>query len=382
MPLEISYDEFGPEKIFIVHNEKVSLHGFVVIDNTARGKGKGGIRMTPSVSIEEVAKLARTMTWKNALADLPFGGAKAGIVADDRKISLSQKYEIIREFARALRPICPSLFIAGPDMNTGEAEMKIFAEANGKWNSATGKPANVCMQLFGKPGEKCGIPHEFGSTGFGVYHATKIAAEFLKLKLKEATFAIEGFGNVGTFVAQYLSKEARFVAVSDSKGVIYDAEGLDYEKLMKVKNKKGSVTAYGKGKVLQGKGIISLPVDILITAAVPDLIKKEDASKIKSKLIVEGSNIPMTAEVEETLHKRGILVVPDFVANAGGVISSYAEYKGYNPKRMFETVEQKIKQNVKRVLKEAAAKRAKPRDAAMELAIKRVREAMAKRKKF
>ena len=214
---QIEYDEFGPEKMLIVHNKKVGLYGFTVIDNTALGKGKGGIRMTPSVTVGEVAKLARTMTWKNAMADLPFGGAKSGIVADDRKISLQQKYDIVREFGKALRPISPKIYVAAPDMNMGEKEIQIFVEGNGNWHSATGKPANVCMKLFGKKGEKCGIPHEFGSTGFGVYHATKVAAKFLKMDLKNATFAVEGFGNVGTFLTQYLSKHAKFVAVSDSK---------------------------------------------------------------------------------------------------------------------------------------------------------------------
>ncbi|MEK6839644.1 MAG: Glu/Leu/Phe/Val dehydrogenase dimerization domain-containing protein, partial [Nanoarchaeota archaeon] len=125
----VVYDEFGPEKILEVYNPKIGMRGFVVIDNVSLGPGKGGIRMTPSVTIDEVAKLARTMTWKNALADLPFGGAKAGIIADDRVITKQKKKDIIQEFARAIKIICPKLYIAGPDMNTGEEEMRWFVEA-------------------------------------------------------------------------------------------------------------------------------------------------------------------------------------------------------------------------------------------------------------
>lgn len=372
---EIKYDEFGPEKIYIVYNKKVGLYGFTVIDNTALGKGKGGIRMTPTVSVGEVASLARTMTWKNSLAGIPFGGAKSGIRVNPKQISLKEKYKIVEEFAKALKPICPSLYVAGPDMNMGEKEMRVFANANGRWRSATGKPANMCE------GKKCGIPHEYGSTGFGVYHACKVAAEFAGLDLSKATFAVEGFGNVGTFVAKFLSREARFVAVSDSKGAIYYKEGFDYSRLMRVKKEKRTVTAYGRGRVFKNsKKIIEMPVDILITAAVPHLIRKEDINKIKAKIIVEGSNIPVTPDVERVLHKKGILVVPDFVANAGGVISSYIEYIGKTPKYMMKVVERKIVKNTKQVLRRAFNENIMPRDAAMKIAVERVKKAMSKRR--
>src|SRR3989344_9480268 len=380
---QVKYDEFGPELIYAVHDAKVGMRGFLVLDNTALGLGKGGIRMTPSVSIGEVSKLARTMTWKNAIAELPFGGAKAGIILDDRKVSAEQKQKVMAAFARALRPICPSRYVAGPDMNTGEQEMKTFAEANGNWHASTGKPANYCMKFMKhEKGEKCGIPHEFGSTGFGVYHATKVAAAFAGLDLAKATFAVEGFGNVGTFLAKYLSKEAKFIAVSDSKGVLYNKEGIDYEKMMHTKEQKGTVTAYGKGEVLSdSKKILDIPADILITAAVPNLILREDVQRIKAKLIVEGSNIPATEEVEKAMTARKILVVPDFVANAGGVISSYAEYKGHNPKHMFELVEGKIVRNTQLILAGAKSAGISPRDAAMKIAIARVRKAMDAREK-
>lgn len=377
----IEHDEFGPEKIVEVYDSKTGMRGILVIDNTALGPGKGGIRMTPTVDVTEVFRLARTMTWKCALAELPFGGAKSGIIADPKKLTQDEKKRIVQAFAKALKPLSPSQYIAAPDVNTAEEEMKWYADANGSWKSCTGKPANVCMKIFGKPGEKCGIPHEFGSTGFGVAHATAIACAHAGVELKGATVAIEGFGNVGTFAFRHLSAMgANIVAVSDSKGAVYDGDGLDFRRMSEVKEKTGSVINYKPGTVLKGKELFELVVDVIIPAALPDVINKENVERVKAKIIVEAANIPMATEIETVLHKNGALVVPDFVANAGGVISSYAEYRGYNPQRMFSLVEKKIRENVKRVLEHAKKKALEPREAAMQIAVERVRKAMARRK--
>jgi len=359
----VEFDEFGPEKIFQVYNPKVGMVGFVVIDSLALGPGKGGIRLTPTVSIEEVSRLARAMTWKNSLADLPFGGAKAGIIANPKEITEKKKFEIIQAFSEAIKPICPSLYIAGPDMNTTEKEMEVFAKANGSNNSATGKPKTMN-----------GLPHELGSTGFGVYHSTIIGIRRKGLQ-KDSSIAIEGFGNVGEFVAKFLTENGyNVVAVSDSKGVIYNDKGLNFKKLKDIKDKTGSVINYPEGKKFSSNEIINLKTDILITAAIPDLIKSNDVNKLKFKMIVEGSNIPTTPNIEELLHKKNILVIPDFVANAGGVISSYVEYTGGTEKTMFNIVEEKIKKNTELVLKNSEKQNKKPRDAAQEIAEKRVRK--------
>ncbi|MFH0714693.1 MAG: Glu/Leu/Phe/Val dehydrogenase, partial [Candidatus Diapherotrites archaeon] len=354
----IEFDDFGPENVFEVYNPKIGMHGFVVIDNTALGPGKGGIRMTPSVSADEVCKLARNMTWKNAMADLPFGGAKSGIVCDPKKISPKQKDEIIAEFARALKPVCPSKYVAAPDMNMAEHEMEVFAKANGSMQSCTGKPK-----------ELGGIPHELGSTGYGVFESAQIAAKHAGISLKGATVAVEGFGNVGAFAAKYAEEAgAKLIAVSDSKGVVWNEKGLSFERLEKIKQKKGSVTQYGEGKILSTEKIVEIEVDILITAAVPDLINEKNVQKVKAKLIVEGSNIPMKLELEEVLYKKGILVVPDFVANAGGVISSYIEYVQGTPEQMWKMVEEKVRYNTKLVLKESKTRNISPRKVAEEIA--------------
>lgn len=359
----VIYDEFGPEKILEVYHPKAGLHGFVVIDSLALGPGKGGIRLTPTVSIEEVSRLARAMTWKNSLADLPFGGAKAGIIANPKEITLKKKYELIKIFSESIKSICPSLYIAGPDINTTEKEMEIFAKANGNNKSATGKPKSMK-----------GLPHELGSTGLGVYHSTLIAMKYKGLS-KKASIAIEGFGNVGEFVCKYLIENGyNVVAVSDSKGVIYNEKGFNFSKLKQIKEKTGTVTNYNDGKVLPSHEITNLNTDILITAAIPDLIKIGDVDNLKFKLIVEGSNIPTTQDVEEILHKKNVLVVPDFVANAGGVISSYVEYIGKDEKYMFKLVEEKIKKNTELVLSNSEKKNCSPRESALEIAEKRVRK--------
>ncbi len=360
----INFDEFGPEKIIEVYNPKVGMRGFVVIDNTALGPGKGGIRMTPTVTSEEVFRLARAMTWKNALADIPFGGAKSGIVADSRQLTPKHKQAIVEAFSKAIKVVVPDQYVAAPDMNMAEIEMEWFAKANGSKQSTTGKPSSMG-----------GLPHELGSTGFGVFHATKVAAPFAGLDLKNATVAIEGFGNVGYFAAKHLTEHgAKLIAVSDSRGTIHNSEGLDFKKLAKTKKEKGSVIHYKPGNKDCCEDILAIKADILITAAVPDLIKVSDVRRLKFKLIVEGSNIPMTPGTEELIREKGILVVPDFVANVGGVISSYVEYKGGTEKEMFKLVENKITNNTKIVLETAKKRKISPRQSALAIAKKRIRE--------
>ncbi len=379
MEIDRLADEWGPEKIIEIYDPKLMLKGILVIDNTALGRGKGGLRMTPTVTVKEIFRLARTMTWKCALAELPFGGAKSGIIAHAEDLEKGRKERLIRAFSKALKPVVPSLYVAGPDVNTGEEEMKWFAEANGSRMACTGKPWYMCV----KPGEKCGIPHEYGSTGFGVAQSTLMAAEHVGLDIENTTVAIEGFGNVGTFTARFLSEYgSKIVAVSDSKGVIHNLDGLNVKKLLEVKRKTGSVINYKPGEVLAGKELFGLLVDILIPAALSDSINKNNLNEIKAKIVVEASNIPMTPEIEEILHRRRILVVPDMVANAGGVISSYAEFKGYNPQDMFRILERKMKKNVRMVLDGAKVKRVKPRDVAIEIAQTRIKKAMAKKSRI
>jgi len=250
----------------------------------------------------------------------------------------------------------------------------VISEENGSMKACTGKPAHMCV----KPGVKCGIPHEYGSTGFGVAKATFTAANYIGLDVEGATAAIEGFGNVGSHVTKYLTQiGVGVVSVSDSKGCIYNPDGLEYEKLYKVKEETGSVINYRPGKVLDNKEIFELPVDILIPAALPDVIRKDNVDRVQAKMVVEAANIPVTPEIEEILRKRGVLVVHDIVANAGGVISSYAEYVGYNPKQMLKLVQRKIRRNARTVLEYAEEKGVGLRDAALNIAKERIRKALS-----
>jgi glutamate dehydrogenase/leucine dehydrogenase len=196
------------------------------------------------------------------------------------------------------------------------------------------------------------------------------------LDIDNATAAIEGFGNVGSFVAEYLTQiDVKVVAVSDSKGCIYSPDGLDYEKLLDVKTETGSVINYRPGKVIENRELFELPVDILIPAALPDVINRYNSDRVKAKMVVEAANLPVSPETEKDLEERGVFVVPDILANAGGVISSYAEYRGYNPKRMLELVQRKIRQNTVKVIETALNNDIALRDAAMNIAKERIQKA-------
>ncbi len=357
-------DEFGPERVFEVYDPKTKMHGVLVIDNTARGPGKGGIRLVPDISAQEVFGLARAMTWKNALAEIPFGGAKAGIKADPKTVD---KSAVMRAFADKIRDVVPHLYVAGPDMNTTEKEMAVFADEIGTLKASTGKPSSMG-----------GLPHELGSTGFGVAQSTFVALEHAKIDVNGTKVALEGFGNVGTFTMKFLTERgAKIVAISDSRGTAYLESGFDYLKMMETKASKGTVTAYPGAKVLPAADLFGLKVDVLIPGARPNVITDANKAQINAKIIVEAANIPISAAIENELAERGILVIPDFVANAGGVISSYIEHVGGSEKEMFAMVEGRIVKNTRLMLENA--KNLKTRESALVIAKARVKDAMDNR---
>lgn len=361
----IENDEWGPQRVLEVYDPKLNFSGVVVIDSTAIGPGKGGMRMVPDLTVGEVFGLARAMTWKNALADIPFGGAKSGIRADPKTVD---KEAVLRSFARLLAPVIPDYYISGPDMNITEREMGWFSDELHEKNACTGKPLSMG-----------GLPHELGSTGFGVVQATQVAMEHMKKDISGATVAIEGYGNVGTFTHKFLEGlGAKVVAISDSKGTAYREGGFEFEKAIDTKHKERTITAYEGAEKRDGKDLFSLDVDILIPGARPDVITMDNVNDVKARLVVEAGNLPMTKEVEEVLAKKGVMVVPDFVANAGGVISSYVEYINGTPGQMFKMVEEKIKNNTAAVLE--STEDLKTRDAALRLAQTRVKNAMAHRR--
>jgi len=358
-------DEFGPEKILITYDQKTKMKGIVVIDNSSLGPGKGGIRLAPDITVTEVFRLARVMTWKNALAELPFGGGKSGVKGNPH----ADKTSMMKAFGRALKSLCPHEYLAGPDMGTGAEDMRAFVEGAGNPKAATGKPEDLG-----------GLPHEFGSTGFGVVESTEVAADFAGIGLKGTTVAIEGFGNVGSFAMKFLSeKGAKIVAVSDSKGTVHDANGLNYDELMKTKKEKGSVVDHPSGNKLSTEELFGLDVTILIPGARPDVINEKNVNNVRAKILVEAANIPVKMDSEMLLYRKGVMIVPDLIANAGGVISSYIESIGGSKEQAFISISEKVRKNTKLVLEKAKNESIPTRDAAMVIAKERVLAAMSKR---
>lgn len=373
-------DEWGPEKVLQVYDPDTGMKGVLVIDNTSKGPGKGGIRFAPSVTPLEVFRLARTMTWKCAASGLPFGGAKGGIIADPNKVD---RVSWMKSFAKMIRPYCPSQYIAATDVGTTELDMAIFAHEIGDMRACTGKPS-----------ELGGIPHELGTTGYGVSVALQTAFDILKelkiiqLSKSQTRVVIQGFGNVGSFAARFLDQNGiKVVGVSDVSGFIYskDKNGLNIPKLMKDMKGKAKLSDLKDYEYdLRDKDeIFEIDLDIFIPAAMGGVINNKTAPKLLGngvKMVVEAANIPTTVDACEYLYKNKIWIIPDFLANAGGVIGSFVEYQGRTEKEAFDLIEYKITKNIKEVLTEAIMKEENPRKIATELSKQIVYRAMLLRK--
>ena len=360
-------DDFGPEKVVYISNAAAGLRAIVVIDNTAIGPSLGGVRMAPDVTFEECARLARAMSLKNAAAGLPHGGGKSVIMANPA-IPLAEKERLIRAFAQAIAQLTD--YVPGPDMGTNETCMAWVRDEIGR---AVGLPRVVG-----------GIPlDEIGATGLGVAAAANVAEEFTGIALDGARVAIQGYGAVGKHAARYLAQEgARVVAVADSRGTALNAEGFELSKLDALKADGRPVTDYAGADIADRDAVITADCDILVPAARPDIIDTKNAGAIQAKLIVQGANIPATARAEAALHDRGVLVIPDFIANAGGVICASVEYRGGTEAQAMSTIAEKIRRNTQDVLAEVRAHGTLPRAAANAMAEARLRKAMALRRRF
>ncbi len=358
-------DEFGPARIIHIHRASIGLKAILVVDNAACGATVGGIRMAPDVSVEECFRLARAMTWKNAAAGLPHGGGKSVIFGDPRMPAV-QKEQMIRAFAEAIRDIID--YIPGPDMGTDEQCMGWIKDETGR--------------AVGLPGAVGGIPlDEIGATGFGLAACVDVAREFIGLDLKSARIAVQGFGAVGKHVARFLAeKGCVLVAASDSKGTLADPSGLDIGALLALKEAGRPLREYDKGAKLAAEAIVDVDCDIWIPAARPDVLRADNVSRLRAKLVPQGANIPCTPEAEQALHQRGVLTVPDFIANAGGVICASIEYRGGTQRAAFDYIDERIRANTWVVLEESRRAKTLPRAAATALAARRVRAAMQTRR--
>jgi glutamate dehydrogenase (NAD(P)+) len=358
-------DEFGPVKVVYVREPRLGLQAVLVVDNVARGPSIGGLRIAPDVSIDECYRLARTMTMKSSAADLPHGGGKSVLWGDPR-MPRERKEALVRTFAHALRNEADYIF--GPDMGTDETCMAWIEDEIGR---ATGLPAAVG-----------GIPlDELGATGWGLLHCADVAARHIGMKLEGARVAIQGFGAVGRHAARFLAtRGALLVAASDTRGTIADDRGIDVAALIRLKEEGRTVCDHPSGRKLDRDAVIDVDCDIWIPAARPDVIDEENVGRLRTKLVLQGANIPFTPGAERALHARGVLVLPDFIANAGGVICAALEYGGATRGQAFQAIEEKIRANTAAVLDAVARRRVPPRAAAVDLAVERVRAAMKTRR--
>jgi glutamate dehydrogenase (NAD(P)+) len=358
-------DELGPAKIIHVYEPSVGLRGVLVVDNVARGPAIGGLRMGPEVSTEECFRLARAMTLKNAAADLPHGGGKS-VIYGDPKMPKKDKERLIRAFASSLREIQEYIF--GPDMGTDEECMAWVKDEIGR---AVGLPTD-----FG------GIPlDEIGATAWGLLHATEVALEYRDFDMEGARVVVQGFGAVGKHSARFLTeKGAVLVGAADSRGTIYNPQGLDVGALIELKQAGKSVADYPDGKKFDREAVIEIECDIWIPAAQPDVIDENNVSRMKTKLVVEGANIPITCGAEQYLHEKGVLCLPDIIANAGGVICAAMEYQGALQSAAFQAIEEKLRRNTKQMLEEMKNRGILPREAAADLSIQRLQRCMSYRR--
>jgi glutamate dehydrogenase (NAD(P)+) len=362
---QLGGDDLGPAKVIEVREPGLGLKAVLVVDNVACGPAIGGLRMAPDVTVEECARLARAMTLKNAAAGLAHGGGKSVLWGDPRA-PRDRKEQLIRAFAHALRG--ESDYIFGPDMGTDESCMAWIKDEIGR---AVGVPA----ALGGLPLD------ELGATGWGLLHSAEAAAPFAGIALEGARVAVQGFGAVGRHAARFLAgRGAKLVAASDSKGTLADPKGLDVAALTRLKEQGRNVCDYPGGQKLDRDAVIGIECDIWIPAARPDVVREDNAGRLRARLVLEGANIPLTVAAEKMLAARGVTVVPDFIANAGGVICAAMEYAGASQDAAFAAIAERVRDNTEAVLSAANTRQLLPREAALELAERRVRLAMASRR--
>jgi glutamate dehydrogenase (NAD(P)+) len=358
-------DELGPALVAFLR-PCAGVEAVVVIDNVALGPAIGGVRMRPEVTVGEVARLARAMTVKNALAGLPHGGAKAGIVS--APLERDDHERVIRAFACAMRELTD--YIPGPDMGTTETSMAYVRDEIGR---AVGLP-----RVLG------GVPlDELGATGFGLAVCADVLAEAGLLGLDGARVIIQGMGAVGWHAARFLAERgAVIIAASDIKGATWNPAGLDVAGLGVHKRAVGSVAGFPGGSAIPRDDILGFDCDLLVPAAQPDVITADNAGKVSASVILEGANIPVTAQAEEQLASRGVLCIPDVVANAGGVICAAAEYRGAGHVEAFAEIEEKIRDTTAELLERTRQQCLTPRAAAVQLAGERLHSAIALRRTF
>ncbi len=349
--------------------------GYRVQYNVTLGPAKGGIRYHPDVTLDEVTALAAWMTWKCAVAQLPFGGGKGGVICDPTKMSMRELEALTRRYtAEIIDAIGPDKDVPAPDVNTNEQIMAWFSDT---YSMHVGHTSTSVVT--GKPIEMGGSLGRREATGRGVMIVARESAKHLGFDLRGSRVAVQGFGNVGSIAAMLMARQgAKIIAVTDWKGGVYNANGLDVDKLIAYVQKTKTVGGYPDAEPLSQPGVFQTDAEILIPAALEKQITEANVNDIKAKLIIEGANGPTTPGAHKSLHQRGVFVVPDILANAGGVTTSYFEWvqdrHGYfwTEKEVNERLEAKMCEAFDAVLQTAQKYNVDMRAAAYIVAINRV----------
>jgi glutamate dehydrogenase (NAD(P)+) len=363
------------------HGQLMHHFGFRVQHNSARGPTKGGLRFHPSMDEEHATALANLMTWKTAVVDVPFGGAKGGINCDPLNMSEAELYDVTTTFVRGIKEVIgPTLDIPAPDVNTNAQIMGWIMDAYSSYYGfspgvVTGKP----LQLFGSPGRD-------EATGRGVMYVLDEALKDQGKSIADVTVALQGFGNVGSHAARLIAERgAKIVAVGDHMGGVCRSDGLDVPKLVEWVNEHRTVKGFPDADAFESSEVVTWDADVLIPAALEDAITRDNAGDVRATIIVEGANAPTTPEADEILHEMGVTVVPDILANAGGVTVSYFEWAQniqqfrWELDRINNELEKTMRRAYASVREIAREKNVDLRTAAFVLGIRRVGEAATSR---
>jgi glutamate dehydrogenase (NAD(P)+) len=319
-----------PEKQIIVsipvqmdNGEVEVFTGYRVLYNTSRGPAKGGIRFDLQVTLEEVKALAAWMTWKCAVVNIPFGGAKGGVVCDPLKMSASELERLTRRYTSGIiATLGPDSDVPAPDINTNERVMAWVMDTYSMHRQHT-----VTSVVTGKPVEMGGSLGRREATGRGCMLLTKEALKHLRMTVQGTTVAVQGFGNVGSVAADLLSREGcKIVAIGDRSGALFNKNGIDVPDAIAWNRQHRSLEGYNKGDRITNEELLTLDVDVLLPAALENVIRRHNAPQIRARIICEGANGPTTAAADSILEEKGIFVIPDILANAGGVTVSYFEW--------------------------------------------------------
>ncbi len=349
--------------------------GYRVHHNTARGPTKGGIRYHPDVTLDEVKALAMWMTWKCAVVNIPYGGAKGGVVCNPKKMSQQEIINLTRRYTTEITMmIGPDKDIPAPDVNTNP---QIMAWIMDTYSMHVGY--SVRAVVTGKPLNIGGSEGRFEATGRGVMLTTREALKRLEMPIEGATVAVQGFGNVGAISAYLLQDEGyKIIAASDSRGGIYNPRGFDARDVLRHKQETGSVVGYLDTEAISNEELLELECDVLVPAALENQITAENAPRIKAKVVAEGANGPTTPEADDVLFDKGIFLIPDILCNAGGVVVSYFEWVQdlqsffWREKQINQELERIIVQSFDDVYKIAQERDINMRQAAYVLAVDRV----------